>query len=212
MRKLSFTDRLLEELQHGLATSHLRPATTTRTYPADGAEQGELSPQELARVAGLMRVNNAGEVAAQGLYRGQSLTARKQALSAAMNEAAEEENEHLDWCQQRLAELQQPRSLLDGVWYWGSFTIGALAGAAGDRWSLGFVKETEQQVCRHLDHHLERLPEQDQRSRAIIEAMREDELRHADNAAEAGAAELPLVIKTAMKLVSKVMTFTAYRI
>ena len=212
MRKLSFTDRLLEELQHGLATSHLRPATTTRAYPADGAEQGELSTQELARVAGLMRVNNAGEVAAQGLYRGQSLTARKQALSAAMNEAAEEENEHLDWCQQRLAELQQPRSLLDGVWYWGSFTIGALAGAAGDRWSLGFVKETEQQVCRHLDQHLERLPEQDQRSRAIIEAMRADELRHADNAAEAGAAELPLPVKTAMTLVSKVMTFTAYRI
>ncbi|MGB5330622.1 MAG: 2-polyprenyl-3-methyl-6-methoxy-1,4-benzoquinone monooxygenase [Gammaproteobacteria bacterium] len=212
MRKLSFTDRLLEELQHGLDTSHLRPAATTRAYPADGSEQGELSPQELARVAGLMRVNNAGEVAAQGLYRGQALTARQQALSAAMNEAAEEENEHLNWCQQRLAELHQPRSLFDGVWYWGSFTIGALAGAAGDRWSLGFVKETEQQVCNHLDRHLERLPKQDQRSRAIIEAMREDELRHAVNAAEAGAAELPQVVKTAMTMVSKVMTFTAYRI
>jgi ubiquinone biosynthesis monooxygenase Coq7 len=212
MRKLSFTDRLLEELQHGLATSHLRPAATARAYPADSAEQGELSPQELARVAGLMRVNNAGEVAAQGLYRGQALTAREQALSAAMNEAADEENEHLNWCQQRLAELHQPRSLFDGVWYWGSFTIGALAGAAGDRWSLGFVKETEQQVCNHLDRHLERLPAQDQRSRVIIEAMREDELRHAVNAAEAGAAELPRAVKTAMTLVSKVMTFTAYRI
>jgi ubiquinone biosynthesis monooxygenase Coq7 len=212
MRKLSLTDRLLEELQHGLGTSHLRPAGTSRAYPADGAEQGELSPRELARVAGLMRVNNAGEVAAQGLYRGQALTARGQALSAAMNEAAAEENEHLNWCQRRLAELHQPRSLFDGVWYWGSFTIGALAGAAGDRWSLGFVKETEQQVCTHLDRHLERLPEQDQRSRAIIEAMREDELRHAVNAAEAGAAELPRAVKTVMTLVSKVMTFTAYRI
>jgi ubiquinone biosynthesis monooxygenase Coq7 len=212
MRKLSLTDRLLEELQHGLGTSHLRPAGTTRAYPADGAEQGELSSRELARVAGLMRVNNAGEVAAQGLYRGQALTARGQALSATMNEAAAEENEHLNWCQRRLAELHQPRSLFDGVWYWGSFTIGALAGAAGDRWSLGFVKETEQQVCTHLDRHLERLPEQDQRSRAIIEAMREDELRHAVNAAEAGAAELPRAVKTVMTLVSKVMTFTAYRI
>jgi len=212
MRRLSLADRLLDELQHGLNTSHRRPAAPARAYPADDLDAGELSSQELSRAAGLMRVNNAGEVAAQGLYRGQALTAREQALSAAMNEAAEEENEHLNWCQRRLAELNQPRSLFDGVWYWGSFTIGALAGAAGDRWSLGFVKETEQQVCSHLEHHLERLPEQDQRSRAIIEAMREDELRHAVNAAEAGAAELPQAVKTAMSLVSKVMTFTAYRI
>jgi ubiquinone biosynthesis monooxygenase Coq7 len=212
MRKLSFTDRLLDELQHGLGTSHLRPPAATRAYPADGVEPGELSAQEQAQVAGLMRVNNAGEVAAQGLYRGQALTAREQALGAAMNAAAEEENEHLNWCQRRLSELNQPRSLLDGVWYWGSFTIGALAGAAGDRWSLGFVKETEQQVCLHLDQHLQRLPEQDQRSRSIIEAMREDELRHAVNAQQAGAAELPRVVKTAMTLASKVMTFTAYRI
>jgi len=212
MRKLSLTDRLLDELQHGLHTSHVRPAAAVRAYPADAIDSAELSTRELAQVAGLMRVNNAGEVAAQGLYRGQALTAREQALSAAMVEAAEEENEHLNWCQRRLAELNQPRSLFDGVWYWGSFTIGALAGAAGDRWSLGFVKETEQQVCRHLDRHLEHLPEQDQRSRAIIEAMRVDESRHAKNAAEAGAAELPQAVKTAMTLVSKVMTFTAYRI
>ena len=212
MRRLSLTDRLLDELQHGLNTSHRRPAAAARAYPADDLDSGELSPQELSRTAGLMRVNNAGEVAAQGLYRGQALTAREQALSAAMNAAAEEENEHLNWCQRRLAELNQPRSLFDGVWYWGSFTIGALAGAAGDRWSLGFVKETEQQVCSHLERHLEHLHEQDQRSRAIIEAMREDELRHAVNAAEAGAAELPQAVKTAMTLVSKVMTFSAYRI
>ncbi len=212
MRKLSMADHLLDELQHGLNTTHTRPAAAPRAYPADNFDSGELSPQELSQAAALMRVNNAGEVAAQGLYRGQALTARKQALSAAMNEAAAEENEHLNWCQRRLGELNQPRSLLDGVWYWGSFTIGALAGAAGDKWSLGFVKETEQQVCKHLDHHLERLPEQDQRSRAIIKVMREDELRHAVNAAEAGAAELPRAIKTAMALASKVMTFTAYRI
>ena len=212
MRYLSFTDRLLDELQHGLGSSHLRPPAAARAYPAESVEAGELSAQEQAQVAALMRVNNAGEVAAQGLYRGQALTAREQALGAAMNEAAEEENEHLNWCQRRLSELNQPRSLLDGVWYWGSFTIGALAGAAGDKWSLGFVRETEQQVCAHLDRHLQRLPEQDQRSRSIIEAMREDELRHAVNAEQAGAAELPRVIKTAMTLASKVMTFTAYRI
>jgi ubiquinone biosynthesis monooxygenase Coq7 len=212
MRYLSFTDRLLDELQHGLGSSHLRPPAAARAYPAEGVEAGELSAQEQAQVAALMRVNNAGEVAAQGLYRGQALTAREQALGAAMNEAAEEENEHLNWCQRRLSELNQPRSLLDGVWYWGSFTIGALAGVAGDKWSLGFVRETEQQVCAHLERHLQRLPEQDQRSRSIIEAMREDELRHAVNAEQAGAAELPPVVKTVMTLVSKLMTFTAYRI
>ena len=212
MRNLSFTDRLLDELQHGLSTSHLQPGADRRDYPADDAEQGELSPGEKSHVAGLMRVNNAGEVAAQGLYRGQAFSAREQALGQAMKQAAEEENEHLNWCQRRLSELGERRSLLDGVWYWGSFTIGALAGAAGDKWSLGFVKETEYQVCSHLDRHLDQLPEQDQRSRSIIEAMREDELRHAENAAEAGAAELPQPVKTAMSLVAKVMTVTAYRI
>jgi ubiquinone biosynthesis monooxygenase Coq7 len=212
MRKMSFTDRLLDELQHGLATSHLRPAAAARDYPANDAQSDELSDREQAHVAGLMRVNNAGEVAAQGLYRGQALTAREQALSSAMIEAAEEENEHLNWCQRRLSELDRRRSLLDGVWYWGSFTIGALAGAAGDKWSLGFVRETEQQVCAHLDRHLGQLPAQDERSRSIIETMRADELRHAENAAAAGAAELPQPIKCAMILVSKVMTVTAYRI
>jgi ubiquinone biosynthesis monooxygenase Coq7 len=212
MRHLSFSDRLLDELQHGLNTSHVRPAANARRYPAKDIAEADLDARSSAHVAGLMRVNNAGEVAAQGLYRGQALVARGQALGASMQQAADEENEHLNWCQRRLGELNQRRSLLDGVWYWGSFSIGALAGAAGDRWSLGFVKETEQQVCAHLDRHLERLPEADERSRAILRAMREDELRHAENAAAAGAAELPAPIKAAMSLVSKVMTFSAYRI
>jgi ubiquinone biosynthesis monooxygenase Coq7 len=183
-----------------------------RGYPAKGIEDDSLDDMNSAHSAGLMRVNNAGEVAAQGLYRGQALGARNSALGATMEQAAEEENEHLNWCQQRLAELNQGRSLFDGVWYWGSFSIGALAAAAGDKWSLGFVKETEQQVCAHLDRHLEQLPQQDQRSRAILASMREDESRHAENAAAAGAAELPAAVKAAMTLVSKVMTFTAYRI
>jgi ubiquinone biosynthesis monooxygenase Coq7 len=212
MQHLSLTDRLLDELQHGLSTCHLKPSGSPRVYPAKQVDDGELSATERGHAAGLMRINNAGEVAAQGLYRGQALTARQQGLSVAMTEAAEEENEHLDWCQTRLTELKHRRSLLDGVWYWGSFTIGALAGAAGDKWSLGFVKETEQQVCTHLDRHLEQLPQQDQRSRAIIESMRRDEQRHATNAEKAGAAELPKPVKSAMSLISKIMTFTAYRI
>ena len=159
-----------------------------------------------------MRVNNAGEVAAQGLYRGQALTARAAATGAAMEQAAAEENEHLNWCQRRLDELNARRSLLDGVWYCGSFAIGALAGAAGDRWSLGFVKETEQQVCDHLDRHLEQLPENDRRSRSIVDTMRADEARHAQDATAAGAAELPRPVKSLMSLVSRVMTATAYRV
>ncbi|MCP4469167.1 MAG: 2-polyprenyl-3-methyl-6-methoxy-1,4-benzoquinone monooxygenase [Gammaproteobacteria bacterium] len=206
------SDRLLDEIQHGLNTSHVHPAARARDYPANDITDGELDEHEIAHIAGLMRVNNTGEVAAQGLYRGQALGARAEALGANMQQAAQEENEHLNWCQRRLDELNRRRSLLDGIWYWGSFSIGALAGAAGDRWSLGFVKETEQQVCAHLDRHLERLPPQDKRSRAIIGAMREDESRHAESAANAGAAELPVLVKTAMKLVSKVMTFTAYRV
>ncbi len=212
MRHLSLTDRLLDELQHGLKTCHLRPPAAARAYPADGIDDDELTPPERAHVAGLMRVNNAGEVAAQGLYRGQALTAREGRVGAAMREAAAEENEHLHWCQRRLDELGARRSLFDGVWYWGSLAIGALAGAAGDRLSLGFVEETEQQVGRHLARHLERLPHEDRRSRAILEAMRTDELRHAENAAKAGAADLPAPVKTAMTLVSKIMTATAYRL
>ena len=212
MRKLTLTDRLLDELQHGLSTCHVRPPASARGYPADAVEDGELSDQERAHAAGLMRVNNAGEVAAQGLYRGQACTARAAATGDAMQQAAEEENEHLNWCQQRLDELGHGRSLLDGAWYWGSFAIGALAGLAGDRWSLGFVKETEQQVCAHLERHFEGLPEPDRRSRAIVSTMRDDEARHADSAAAAGAAELPYPVKKAMTLVSKVMTVTAYRV
>jgi ubiquinone biosynthesis monooxygenase Coq7 len=212
MRNLSLADRLIDELQHGLDTSHTRPAATARDFPARKVRDDELDADAIAHSAGLMRVNNAGEVAAQGLYRGQALGARAEALSEAMQQAADEENEHLNWCQRRLEELNQRRSLLDGVWYWGSFSIGALAGAAGDKWSLGFVKETEQQVCAHLERHLERLPKADKRSRAILQAMRDDERRHAENAAAAGAAELPPPVKAAMTLVSKVMTFTAYRI
>lgn len=211
-QKSTIIDRLLEELQHGLSTCHVKPPQHERPYPAKAEISGELSAQQQRDIAGLMRVNNAGEVAAQGLYRGQALTARDPKVVVAMETAAEEENEHLDWCQQRLSELNARRSLLDGFWYWGSFSIGALAGAVGDKWSLGFVKETEEQVCKHLESHLKQLPEQDKRSRAILETMKADEMQHAVSAHKAGAAPLPSPIKTVMTLVSKVMTVTAYRI
>ena len=212
LQKLTLIDTLIDELQHGIKTCHLQPPLQERPYPASNIDQQPLSGSEQQLVAGLMRVNNAGEVAAQGLYRGQGLTARDAKISLAMQAAAEEENEHLNWCQQRLTELGQKRSKLDGIWYWGSFAIGAIAGMVGDKWSLGFVRETEQQVYRHLQDHLSRLPEDDQRSRIILETMKKDEMQHAINAQKAGAADLPKVIKCAMSMVSKVMTFTAYRI
>jgi ubiquinone biosynthesis monooxygenase Coq7 len=212
LQKLSFIDNLIDELQHGLKTCHVRPPSQERPYPAKEVDQDPLSESEQLHVGGLMRVNNAGEVAAQGLYRGQGLTARDAKISSAMQSAADEENEHLDWCQRRLGELKQKRSKFDGIWYWGSFAIGAVAGAVGDKWSLGFVKETEQQVYRHLEDHITRLPETDQRSRAILETMKNDEMQHAINAHKAGAAELPKFVKSVMTMVSRIMTFAAYRV
>jgi len=211
IKNITLIDRVLEEFQHGLNTCHARPPQHQRPYPARSAGTVELTDQEQKQAAGLMRVNNAGEVAAQGLYRGQALTARNVKVRGSMAEAAEEENEHLNWCQHRLAELNARRSKLDGLWYWGAFTIGTLAGAVGDKWSLGFVEETEKQVCKHLEKHLSQLPGKDIRSRAILETMQVDERRHAVNAHDAGATELPSPVKKAMTLVSKIMTFSAYR-
>ena len=212
LQKLNLLDTLLDEFQHGLKTCQLHPFTDVRPYPAKSIEDNSLSETEQQHAAGLMRVNNAGEVAAQGLYRGQAFSAHDPKTSDAMRAAAEEENEHLNWCQQRLSELGESRSKLDVIWYLGSFAIGSVAGAIGDKWSLGFVEETEKQVCKHLQCHLEKLPEQDLRSKAVLETMKADEAQHAINAHEAGAAELPSIIKQAMTLTSKVMTFAAYRI
>ena len=212
MKSYSLLDRMIIEFEHSLRTCHVKPTGGKRPYPAVDKGDTTLDENEAQHVAGLMRVNNAGEVAAQGLYRGQALTARKQAVKQDMLEAAEEENEHLNWCQTRLAEVGARRSLLDPLWYWGSFTIGAGAGMIGDKWSLGFVEETEKQVTRHLEDHLQQLPPQDQRSKAVLELMKQDEMRHATNAHKAGAAKLPSFIQNAMSAVSKVMTFSAYRI
>jgi ubiquinone biosynthesis monooxygenase Coq7 len=158
----------------------------------------------------LMRINHTGEVCAQALYQGQALTAKLPEVRQSMERAAQEENDHLAWCDSRLKAPDNRKSLLNPFWYAGSFMIGAAAGLAGDKWSLGFVAETEHQVEDHLENHLKRLPPQDQKSRAVLEQMKEDEIHHATVALEAGGAELPGPIKLAMKLTSKLMTKSVY--
>ncbi|MFP4607063.1 MAG: 2-polyprenyl-3-methyl-6-methoxy-1,4-benzoquinone monooxygenase [Thiohalospira sp.] len=205
-------DRFLRHVDVGLRTLFGRPQVTERPDPAAGVPEAELSDAERAHVGGLMRINHAGEVSAQGLYEGQALTARLPQVRERMERAAREENDHLVWCEGRVRELGTHVSYLNPLWYFGSLTIGALAGAAGDRWSLGFVAETEHQVIRHLDGHLAQLPEQDQRSRAILEQMKEDEGHHATVALTAGGEALPRPVRGIMGQVSKVMTGLAYRL
>lgn len=212
MRNNSLIDKLLIEIEQSLRTCYVKPPIGERPYPAKNISENTLNDTDKKHVSGLMRVNNAGEVAAQGLYRGQAITARTQAVHNNMLHAAAEENEHLNWCQTRLEELGSPRSLLDPFWYWGSFAIGSTAGLIGDKWSLGFVEETENQVTEHLQHHLQQLPEQDLRSKRILDQMQQDEMKHAADAQQAGAASLPTPIRSLMTLVSKVMTKTAYRL
>ncbi len=186
---------------------------SSRDFPAgEGEEVSTLSAQEKKLAAGLMRVNHAGEVSAQALYQGQSLTARDPALRNQLKQASIEESDHLNWCRRRLEELGENPSRLDPFWYLGSFVLGMTAGMAGDRWNLGFLAETEYQVVRHLDSHLKQLPEKDARSRAIVTQMKEDELGHAHLAESLGAAKLPSPVKTLMKLTSRIMTMVAERI
>lgn len=210
MRDHSRMDRFLIGLDVGLRTVFGRPPTTGRPSPARGTEAASRLSDAERRLAGkLVRVDHAGEVAAQGLYQGQALTARSAQVRQQMQQASEEENDHLAWCDQRLAALGTHRSRLGPLWYGGAYAIGSLAGLIGDRWSLGFVQETERQVVAHLDDHLRRIPEQDALSRAVLEQMREDEARHAATAGQAGAAELPAPVRGIMQLASKVMTGTA---
>jgi len=184
--------------------------TASRDNPSADHGEHDLSAQERRHSAGLMRINHAGEVAAQALYQGQALTANLANVREQMTQAAREEQDHLAWCEQRLHELGDRTSWLNPLWYGGSFAIGALAGAAGDAWSLGFVAETERQVMRHLEQHLATLPTADAKSRAILEQMKIDEGQHATMAVQAGGKELPEPIKRLMGLTSKVMTSTAY--
>ena len=208
-RRTSFIDHLVGSLDQGVRTV-LGGAQTSRPNPSVEIRATELGPSQATAVAGLMRVNHAGEVAAQALYQGQALTAKEPRVRTALTDAAVEENDHLSWCRQRLEELGGRTSRLDPLWYIGSFLMGAAAGIAGDKWSLGFLAETERQVVEHLDEHLERIPSEDLRTRVILEQMRDDEAGHATTAVERGAAELPGGIKFLMRCVSRVMTRTAF--
>ena len=210
-RILSPLDRLLDSAQNALSTVAGSPRAE-RANPGDSTPDVVLDDAERRHAAGLMRINHVGEVCAQALYIGQAAVARDPTTRAHLLEAAQEETDHLAWCADRLRELDSRPSLLNPLWYAGSYTIGALAGLRGDGWNLGFVVETERQVEAHLDEHLKTLPAADARSRAILEVMKEDEARHADHAEAAGAKVLPQPIPRLMAAASNLMKAVAYRL
>lgn len=211
--RLSLIDNVIINADRALRTLVAgSDMTCARVSPARSLDETELSEAERKKSAALMRVNHTGEVCAQALYQGQALTAKLPDVRAEMEHAAEEEIDHLVWCQERIDTLDSHTSYLNPVWYGLSFAIGAGAGLVSDKVSLGFVAATEHQVCKHLEEHLQKLPEQDVRSRAVIEQMLEDEARHADMALNAGGYNFPAPVKGLMTLVSKVMTTASYRI
>jgi ubiquinone biosynthesis monooxygenase Coq7 len=201
-------DRFIIPLDRALRTL-FAPAASSRSLPGGHLDQPELEDEERARSAALMRVNHTGEVCAQALYEGQMLIARDPQVRALLERAAREETEHLAWTESRLNDLGAGKSVLNPLFYAGSFALGAAAGMLGDRWSLGFLAETERQVEEHLDGHLERLPPGDTRSQAIVEQMRADEIGHALSAQREGAAALPFPVRAAMRLAARAMTGTA---
>jgi 3-demethoxyubiquinol 3-hydroxylase len=209
-RNLSPIDQALVQVDQAVRTLFGRPQTTGRRNPSAGIPESEVSEGGRKQVARLMRINHTGEVCAQALYQGQALTARLPEVRDRMERSAMEENDHLYWCESRIDELGDRKSLLNPLWYAGSFAIGALAGLAGDKWSLGFVVETERQVESHLESHLAEIPEGDKRTRAILEEMKADEIHHATVAKAGGGAPLPAPVKVAMRLMSKVMTRSVY--
>ncbi len=212
MRHLGLIDHWLTHADQALRVT-LGPAPTdTQVSPASEVDDNELTAAERRHAAGLMRINHTGEVCAQALYAGQAATARSDRVRQEMATAAREEEDHLAWCAERLTELESRPSLLNPVWYAGSFSIGAFAGLAGDAWSLGFVEATERQVESHLDNHLDRLPAPDQRSRAIVAQMKEDEARHADMAVAHGARRLPAPIQGLMAITAGFMKAIVYRV
>lgn len=202
-------DKLIIGFDSALRTL-LTPAQTLRPVPGNELPEAELTDAEKQLSCALMRVNHVGEVCAQALYQGQGLTARNETVQQTLMQAAREETEHLAWTERRIAELGGRKSLLNPLWYGGSFTIGVVAGLLGDKWNLGFLAETEYQVGAHLAGHLQRLPDNDEKSRAIVAQMKIDEASHATMALSYGGAELPLPVKFTMKLGSKIMTQTAY--
>jgi ubiquinone biosynthesis monooxygenase Coq7 len=211
-RDYTTLDRLIASVDEALRISTGAAPAPQRLNPAGDIEAAVLDEEQRRHVAGLMRINHTGEICAQALYAGQATTAHNEATRAAMQSAADEEIDHLSWCEDRLQELDSRPSLLNPLWYAGSFAIGAAAGIAGDDWSLGFVKETENQVEAHLQDHLERLPPGDSRSQAILDQMKADEAKHAEMAENAGARDLPEPIRRAMAFTAGIMKTLAYRL
>lgn len=209
-RHLTLFDQVIGQADRALRTLTSGNKPVFNASPAYNTAESELSDQDKRHAAGLMRVNHCGEVCAQGLYQGQAATAKLPKVRQEMEQAALEELDHLAWCEQRLTELNSRTSLLNPVWYGMSFTLGAGAGLISDKLSLGFVAATEDQVCKHLQSHLDKLPAEDNKSRAVVEQMLIDEQHHADDALAAGGAEFPAPVKKAMSLVSKVMTKSSY--
>lgn len=208
----SFFDRCLIQFDQALRSCVPGSNNARRSSPAGAGQEPELNATERKHAAGLMRINHSGEVCAQALYQGQAATAKLNDVRESMEQAATEEIDHLAWCEERLQQLDSQPSVLNPIWYTLSFGMGAVAGLAGDKWSLGFVAETEDQVCEHLQDHLEQLPESDTKSRAILSQMISDEKQHGDSAREAGGADLPPSIKRAMATMSALMKKTTYRI
>ncbi len=208
----SFLDKALIGFDQALRTCTPGASQGLRGSPAAATAEQDLSDTQRKHAAGLMRINHTGEVCAQALYQGQAATAKLDDVRASMEEAASEEVDHLNWCEQRLEQLESRTSLFNPLWYGLSYGIGAAAGLAGDRWSLGFVAETEKQVCEHLREHLDELPAEDTRSRAILEQMIKDEEQHGEAALAAGGAPLPAPAKWAMTAMSQLMKKTTYRL
>ena len=208
----STIDQLLIQFDQALRTCVPGTTEANRESPAANADEIELGNLEKQHAAGLMRINHTGEVCAQALYQGQATTALLGEVRKSMEQAAEEEVDHLAWCEQRLTELDSRPSVLNFLWYTLSFGLGAAAGLAGDKWSLGFVAETEHQVCEHLEDHLSKLPKQDNKSRAILEQMIADEKHHEETARQAGGLEPPIAIRQAMNAMSQLMKKTTYHI
>ncbi|MCR4511211.1 2-polyprenyl-3-methyl-6-methoxy-1,4-benzoquinone monooxygenase [Pseudomonas sp. 32.2.56] len=211
-RHLSPVDRLLLQADAALRTLLPFSGQPTRPSPAIVQPEAELDERQAQHVAGLMRINHTGEVCAQALYQGQALTAKLPQVRQAMEHAADEEIDHLAWCEQRIRQLGSQPSILNPLFYGLSFGVGAAAGLISDKVSLGFVAATEDQVVKHLDDHLQQIPLEDQKSRAILEQMRVDEEQHACNALDAGGLRFPAPVKFGMSLLAKVMTSTTYRV
>ena len=209
---MNLVDQIICEVDKGIKFSLHNYQKENRRYPAHGINEDNLSEIERSHSANLMRVNHSGEVAAQGLYRGQAMTAKLEGTREKMDHAAQEELDHLSWCNKRLEELNERPSLLNPAWYALSFGMGAAAGLAGDKWSLGFVHETEEQVVKHLEGHLDDLSLNDKKTLAILEQMQIDESKHSEEALESGAENLPEGLKMVMSLIAKVMTKTSYYI